>query len=97
MSKSPAVYILTNKPRGTLYIGVTSDLVKRVWQHKNQIVPGFTARYHLHKLVYFEALDDIYTALSREKQLKNWKREWKLQLVELSNPQWRDLWSEINN
>ena len=97
MNKHPTVYILTNKPWGTLYIGVTSDLVKRVWQHKNKILPGFTHRYNLHKLVYFEVLDDMYTAISREKQLKNWKREWKIQLIESHNPQWRDLWNEIRN
>ncbi|GGB53212.1 endonuclease [Oceanisphaera marina] len=95
MPKSPAVYILTNKPDGTLYVGVTSDLVQRVWQHRNHEVCGFTSRYRLDKLVYFEMLDDMYTAISREKQLKNWKREWKIELIEQGNPQWRDLWDDI--
>ncbi|MFD1007253.1 GIY-YIG nuclease family protein [Oceanisphaera ostreae] len=95
MSKSPAVYILTNKPNGTLYVGVTGNLVQRIWQHKNHEVPGFTTRYRLNKLVYFEMLDDMYAAISREKQLKNWKREWKVELVEQKNEQWRDLWDEI--
>lgn len=95
MSKSPAVYLLTNKPQGVLYIGVTSQLVQRVWQHKNHQVCGFTARYNLHTLVYFELLDDMYAAITREKQLKNWKRAWKVELIEQTNPEWRDLWEDI--
>ena len=95
MPKFPSVYILSNKPQGVLYVGVTSDLVQRVWQHKNHGGTGFTARYNVKKLVYFEMLDDMYTAISREKQLKNWKREWKVELIEQSNPQWRDLWGDI--
>ncbi|MGO1793458.1 MAG: GIY-YIG nuclease family protein [Oceanisphaera sp.] len=95
MYKSPAVYILTNRCQGTLYIGVTSNLIQRIWQHKNHQVAGFTQRYKLNHLVYFELLDDMYTAISREKQLKNWKRAWKIQLIEQANPQWQDLWQDI--
>ncbi|WP_413641460.1 GIY-YIG nuclease family protein [Oceanisphaera sp. IT1-181] len=74
---------------------MTSNLIQRVWQHKNQQAAGFSARYNLKNLVYFEMVDDMYNALSREKQLKNWKRVWKIQLIEQSNPQWRDLWPDI--
>ena len=95
MPKSPAIYILTNKPQGTLYIGVTSNLIQRIWQHKNHQAAGFSARYNLNNLVYFEMVEDMYSALSREKQLKNWQRAWKIQLIEQSNPQWRDLWTDI--
>ena len=95
MDKLPAVYIMSNKVQGTLYVGVTSNLVQRVWQHKHGVVTGFTARYHLHRLVYFEMLEDMYCAISREKQLKNWKRDWKIQLIESVNPQWNDLWEII--
>ncbi|ART83925.1 hypothetical protein CBP31_03505 [Oceanisphaera profunda] len=95
MLKSPAVYILSNKPQGVLYIGVTSDLLQRVWQHRNHDIAGFTARYNVNKLVYFEMLSDMYSAISREKQLKNWRRAWKVELIEQSNPQWRDLWNDV--
>jgi len=93
--KSPAVYILASKPRGVLYIGVTSNLVVRVAQHKSNVVDGFSKKYGTHLLVYFEQFDDMYSAISREKQLKSWRREWKIQLVESVNPRWRDLYSEI--
>jgi len=93
--KQPAVYILASRRNGTLYIGVTSDLPRRVWEHKNDVRPGFTARYGVHRLVYYELHDDMTTAIMREKQLKKWKRAWKLQLIEKENPEWRDLWEQI--
>jgi putative endonuclease len=94
-TKTPAVYILASKPNGTLYIGVTSDLVQRVWQHKNDICPGFTQRYQVHRLVYFELVDDMAAAIAREKQLKKWRRSWKISLIEEFNTQWDDLWETI--
>ena len=93
--KAPAVYILASKYNGTLYIGVTSNLVKRIWQHKNNVVEGFTYKYNVHLLVYFEQYDSIVDALVREKQLKTWQRSWKIKLIEQKNPQWRDLYAEI--
>ena len=93
--KNPAIYILTNKINGTLYVGVTSDLVNRIWQHKNSLVDGFSKKYHIHLLVYYEQFDDMYSAISREKQIKKWKRAWKVRLIEEMNPQWCDLYSEI--
>ncbi|OYD25008.1 GIY-YIG nuclease family protein [Oceanimonas baumannii] len=95
MHKQPAVYMLTNQRNGTLYIGVTSNLVQRIWQHRQRAVEGFSARYGLHWLVYFELHDDMYSAITREKQLKKWKRAWKIRLIEVQNPGWRDLWEEI--
>jgi len=93
--KAPAVYILASKYNGTLYIGVTSDLVKRIWQHKHNFVEGFTHKHRVHLLVYFEQYDSIADAIKREKQLKRWQRSWKIKLIDKSNPQWRDLYSEI--
>jgi putative endonuclease len=95
MERHPAVYILTNHYLGTLYIGATSDLPRRVWQHRNDLVEGFTATYALHRLVWFEVHTTMYAAISREKQLKKWNRAWKLELIRATNPQWRDLWEEI--
>ena len=89
------VYILSNKYDGTLYIGVTSDIIKRVWQHKQKIIKGFTTKYNLDKLVYFEQFNDINLAISREKRLKEYKRKWKLDLIEASNPNWHDLYEDI--
>ncbi|MBI2607535.1 MAG: GIY-YIG nuclease family protein [Candidatus Doudnabacteria bacterium] len=89
------IYILASKRNGTLYIGVTSDLVKRVYEHKNNFVQGFTERYNVHTLVYFEVVEDAESAIKREKQLKTWKRKWKLELIETNNPDWRDLYEEI--
>ena len=86
------IYILANKRNGTLYIGVTSNLIKRVYEHKNNIIEGFTNKYNIHKLVYYEITSDIESAIRREKQLKKWNREWKLNLIENSNPEWRDLY-----
>lgn len=93
--KQPAVYILASQRNGTLYIGVTSDLIKRIWEHKNDLVEGFTQKYKVHQLVYFEQHLDTLTAITREKQLKKWNRDWKPALIEKSNPDWRDLWGDI--
>lgn len=90
--KEPAVYILASQRNGTLYIGVTSDLVKRIWGHKHKSVEGFTNEYHVHSLVYFEFHDDMDSAIQREKQLKKWNRSWKLRLIEEKNPEWNDLY-----
>ena len=95
MIKQPAVYILASKRNGTLYVGVTSDLVKRVWQHKNDEVDGFTKQYQVHTLVYFELHTAMLDAIRREKQIKKWYRAWKIRLIEEQNPEWCDLWSEI--
>ena len=86
------IYILANKRNGTLYIGVTSNLIKRVYEHKKNLVDGFTKKYSIHKLVYYEITDDIESAIRREKQLKKWNRKWKLHLIENSNPKWIDLY-----
>ena len=91
----PAVYILASQKNGTLYIGVTGNLVQRIWQHKNDLVEGFTKRYGIHMLVYYELHSDINSAITREKQLEKWNREWKLGLIEQNNPQWHDLWPTI--
>jgi putative endonuclease len=97
MRKQPAVYILASKPNGTLYVGVTSDLVKRCWEHKNDPVDGFTRRYGVHRLAYFELHADMISAITREKQLKKWNRAWKLRLIQKHNPHWQDLWQEIQS
>jgi putative endonuclease len=90
-------YILTNKKNGILYIGVTADLVKRVYQHKNDLVRGFTQKYNTHKLVYYEEYNDIYVAITREKRIKKWNRQWKVELIEKFNPGWKDLYYTIVN
>ena len=95
MNKQPAVYILASKRNGTLYIGVTSNLVKRIWEHKNNMVEGFTKRYTVHRLVWYELHESMESALTREKRLKNWKRKWKLELIETRNPKWLDLYNMI--
>jgi putative endonuclease len=95
MPKQPAVYILASGHSGTLYVGVTSDLVQRVWQHRNDVAEGFTRRYQVHILVYFELHQDMYQAIQREKQIKKWNRAWKIQIIEKTNPTWCDLWSTI--
>ncbi len=89
------VYILASKRNGTLYIGVTNNLIERVWQHKNKVVDGFTKKYEISKLVYYETISDIESAIKREKQLKNWHRQWKINLIQSKNPQWRDLYEDI--
>ena len=95
MEKQPAVYILASQRNGTLYVGVTSDLMKRVWEHKNDFVDGFSRRYGVHMLVYFEVADTMYVAISREKQIKAGSRAKKLQLIESVNPEWNDLYASI--
>jgi len=95
MEKSPCVYMLASRPNGTLYIGVTSNLVQRVWQHKNNQTPGFTSRYGVHQLVWYESHQTMESAITREKQLKKWRRTWKVELIQEVNPTWRDLWVDI--
>ena len=95
MKQSPAVYILASKRNGTLYIGVTSDLPGRVWQPRNGAIEGFSEKYNVHQLVYYEMHDEMIAAITREKQLKKWNRAWKLRLIEEFNPQWRDLYGDI--
>ena len=87
----PVVYILASKPYGTLYIGVTSNLAGRIESHMNDSVDGFTKRYGVHTLVYFEAHEHMYEAIQREKRLKKWNRAWKMRLIEAMNPEWKDL------
>lgn len=88
-------YLLASRREGTLYCGVTSDLVKRVWEHRQGTAVGFTKRYGVDRLVWFEAHDDVEAAIRREKQIKRWRRAWKIELIERDNPEWRDLWPEI--
>ncbi len=95
MRKQPAVYILASRRNGTLYIGVTSDLQKRTWEHKNDLIEGFTKGYSVHRLVYYELHEEMVSAIRREKQIKKWKRDWKLKLIEGENPDWNDLWEKI--
>jgi len=89
------VYILASRKNGTLYVGVTNDLIRRVYEHKHDLAPGFTAKYRVHKLVYFEATDSVRAAIQREKNLKHWPRNWKISLIEKQNPDWRDLYDSI--
>jgi putative endonuclease len=93
--KNYFVYILASKRNGTLYIGVTNDLIRRVYEHKNDLVEGFTQKYGVHTLVYYEMFDDIENAILREKRLKKWNRKWKLELIEKDNPNWRDLYPDL--
>ncbi len=95
MTKQPAVYILASRKNGTLYVGVTSNLVKRVWEHQNNLAEGFTKRYTIHQLVWYETHETMESAIQREKGLKEWQRAWKLKLIENINPDWRDLYPEI--
>lgn len=95
MDQPSYVYILASDRYGTLYIGVTSDLVKRVWQHRSAAVDGFTKQYHVRRLVWFETHCDMMEAITREKQLKKWNRAWKVRLVSTSNPSWRDLYLDF--
>ena len=95
MMKQPCIYILASSRHGTLYIGVTSNLVKRVYEHKQDLVEGFTKRYRVHTLVYYELFEDMSQAIGREKQLKKWQRAWKIELIERMNPEWRDLYADI--
>jgi putative endonuclease len=91
MAKTYYVYILASKRNGTLYIGVTNDLERRLYEHRNNLIDGFTRRYRVHHLVYFESVNNIHAALQREKQLKRWTRKWKMDLIEKENPEWYDL------
>jgi putative endonuclease len=95
VDKKPAVYILASKRNGTLYIGVTSDLTKRVWEHKNDVVEGFTKRYSIHRLVWYELHESMEFAITKEKRIKEWNRAWKLELIESVNPHWQDLYHGI--
>jgi len=95
MNKQPAVYILASGKNGTLYTGVTSDLAKRIWEHKNNLADGFTKRYGVHYLVWFEVHHTLDSAFIREKNIKEWKRAWKLKLIEKDNPDWRDLYIDF--
>jgi len=88
-------YILASKPRGTLYVGVTNNLVRRIWEHREDLQAGFTQKYGVHMLVWFEEHATIESAIRREKRLKHWNRAWKVDLIEKTNPEWRDLWDEI--
>ncbi|HET7006419.1 MAG TPA: GIY-YIG nuclease family protein [Candidatus Binatia bacterium] len=93
--KQPCVYILASKRNGTLYVRVTSDLTQRIWQHKNDQAKGFTKRYGVHRLVWYEACDDMGVAIAREKAIKEWKRAWKIRLIQEANPEWNDLYDEL--
>ena len=90
------VYMLASKRNGTLYIGVTNNLLKRVHQHKNDVTEGFTRKYNVHRLVYYEVFNRIQDAITREKQMKKWKRQWKMELIEKSNPNWEDLFESLS-
>ncbi len=94
-SKQPCVYLLGSRRNGTLYVGVTSDLIKRVWEHKNDTVDGFTKRYGVHSLVWYEQHELMLEAIRREKSIKGWQRQWKLELIEKENPDWRDLYETL--
>ena len=93
--KQSFVYILANKYNGTLYVGVTSDIIKRIYEHKNNLADGFTSKHNIHDLVYYEIFDEIETAIAREKQIKGWRREYKTNVINESNPTWRDLYDDI--
>ena len=91
----PCVYLLTSRPNGTLYVGVTSDLIRRVWEHKSDLTEGFTKRYGVHTLVWYEVHDNMESAIKREKVIKGWRRAWKIRLIEQLNGQWQDLYEEL--
>jgi len=93
--KLPCVYILANRKAGSIYVGVTSNLPKRIREHKNNILKGFTSKYHIHNLVWYEVHQEMKSAISREKKLKKWRRDWKVKLIERANPNWLDLYSDI--
>ena len=93
--KQPCVYLLANRRNGTLYVGVTSGLIKRVWEHKNHVVEGFTKKYGVDRLVWYELHQTMESAIGREKAIKEWKRAWKLELIEKSNPEWTDLYEGL--
>jgi putative endonuclease len=89
------VYLLASRKQGTLYLGVTKDLIRRIYQHREKLTPGFTSRYDVRRLVWFEAYDDPVNAIEREKEIKKWRRAWKIALIEKDNPDWKDLYPEI--
>jgi putative endonuclease len=91
----PCVYILASQRNGTLYIGVTADLVKRIWEHKSDLAEGFTKQYQVHQLVWYETTESMESAITREKQLKEWQRKWRIELIEKSNPYWNDLYPTL--
>jgi len=93
--KSYYVYLMASQKSGTLYVGVTNDLVRRVWEHKHDVVEGFTRKYQVHRLVWFEETTDVTAAIHREKQIKKWNRQWKVNLIEKENPEWADLYDQI--
>ncbi|NOZ64601.1 MAG: GIY-YIG nuclease family protein [Caldiserica bacterium] len=95
MGKQYYVYILASKKNGTLYTGITSNLIRRVYEHKNNLIEGFTKKYNVHQLVYFEVVEDVNAAIHREKCIKKWKRAWKIELIEKNNPEWKDLYYEL--
>jgi putative endonuclease len=97
MRKNYYVYILASRKNGTLYIGVTNDIVRRAFEHREGLIPGFTKKYAVRMLVYFETFEDIGFAIEREKRLKKWNRAWKLELIERLNPEWRDLYETLNS
>ncbi len=94
--KQPVVYLLASKKNGTLYIGVTSNLIKRIWDHKNSVMDDFTKKYHVHLLVWYEIHETMESAVAKEKVMKNWKREWKIKRIEEMNPDWKDLYLSIS-
>ncbi len=89
------IYILASQRNGTLYIGVTNDLARRIYEHRNGLIEGFTKKYHVHQLVYYEVCEDVQAAIEREKRLKKWNRKWKLELIEKFNPKWMDLYDDL--
>jgi len=95
MPKQPCVYLMASRRNGTLYVGVTSDLMKRVWEHKNNLVEGFTKRYGIHLLVWYELHPTMESAIQREKAMKEWKRSWKLEMIVKNNPEWLDLYPDL--
>lgn len=95
MEKQPCVYLLASAYNGTLYVGVTSDLIKRIYQHKNNLAEGFTKQYNVHDLVWYEVHEQMESAILREKQIKKWDRKAKIGLIQRANPNWRDLWGEL--
>lgn len=95
MKKTYYVYILSSRRNGTLYIGVTNDLERRLYEHRNNLIEGFSKRYKIHHLVYYESAEDVHAALQREKQFKRWTRKWKIELIEKVNPEWRDLADDL--
>ncbi len=95
MEKQPCVYILASQKNGTLYTGVTSNLLKRIWEHKSDAVEGFTQKYSVHTLVWYEIHETMASAIQREKSIKNWKRAWKIKLIEEANPHWQDLYPSL--